>query len=98
MRTLGVLRSWRAISSLCALSLLAGCATEPRTVTRTVTVEVPVPVVKPLPSELTRDCQPRVNYPDTSMTVEAIVDRLQAVEDALAICRNEKALIRALQP
>jgi hypothetical protein len=54
-------------------------------------------VVRPLPAELVRDCEPRVWYPAGSMTVGAIVDRLEAVELALAICRNEKALIRAAQ-
>jgi hypothetical protein len=62
-----------------------------------VPVEVPVAVVQKLPPELTRDCEPRFTYPAGSMLVAAIVDRLEAVEAALAICRNEKALIREAQ-
>jgi hypothetical protein len=60
-------------------------------------VKVPYPVVEKLSDELTRDCEPRYRYPSSAMTVEAVKDRLEAVEDALAICRNEKALIRAGQ-
>lgn len=77
--------------------MLAGCASSPP-VTETRTVEVPVPVVKPLPAELIRDCAPRYLYPADDLTVRAIVDRLEAVEIAIAICRNQLELIRAEQP
>lgn len=77
--------------------MLAGCASSPPAV-ETRTVEVPVPVVKPLPAELTRDCAPRYLYPAGDLTVRAIVDRLEAVEIAIAICRNQLELIRAEQP
>jgi len=76
--------------------LLAGCKSAPPAV-RTEFVNVPVPVVKKLADELTRDCVPVVNYKADRMTVGDVVERLAAVEDALAICRNEKALIRAAQ-
>jgi hypothetical protein len=54
-----------------------------------------VPVLKPLPAELTKDCAPRYLYADNDLTVEAVIDRLTAVEIALAICRNQLELIRA---
>lgn len=63
--------------------------------TKTISVEIPVPVVKPLPLELTKDCEPRYRYPATDLTVEALIDRLVAVEIALGICRNQLELIRA---
>lgn len=62
------------------------------------TVEVPIPVVKPLPAEILRDCDPRYRYASDDMTVEAVIDRLEAVEVALAICRNQMELVRAAQP
>jgi hypothetical protein len=61
-------------------------------------VEIPVPVLKPLPAELTRDCEPRYLYPQGDLTVEAALDRLEALEIANAICRNQLELIRAAQP
>jgi hypothetical protein len=54
-------------------------------------------VVKPLPPELTADCAPRYQYPANDITGEALVDRLIAVELALAICRNQLENIRAAQ-
>jgi hypothetical protein len=66
-------------------------------VTKTVAVEVPVPVVRPLPDAYTKDCEPRQRYPSTSITVEALVDRAIALELALATCRNQLENIRALQ-
>lgn len=62
----------------------------------TKTVEVPVPILKPLPQELTKDCVPRYLYP-ADITIEAVLDRLEATEIALAICRNQLELIRAGQ-
>ena len=63
-------------------------------VTETKTVQVPIPVIEKVDPRLIQDCEPRYMYPKDSMTVEAVTDRLAAVEDALAICRNDKALIR----
>lgn len=45
---------------------------------------------------LTADCVPRTDLPpDGPLTINAMKERLAAVEDALAICRNDKALQRA---
>ena len=88
---------WRSTSVGLVLLSLAACAGAPRVVTKTVTVEVPVPVVQRLAPELLRECTARVVYPAGSLTVGAIVDRLEAVEDALAICANQVAVIAAGQ-
>ena len=96
MRIQTATRGCARVSSVLALALLAGCGT-PRVVTKTETVRVPVPVVKPLPPELTADCAPRYQYPANDITGEALVDRLIAVELALAICRNQLENIRAAQ-
>ncbi len=80
----------------CALVLLTACASEPQV--KTVTVEVPTPVIQKVPSALTKDCQPRYLYPETDITVQAVLDRLEAVEIALAICRNQLELIKTLSP
>lgn len=58
---------------------------------RTVTVEVPV--VQKLPDDLTRDCVPGFVYPAV-MTVDALIDRLVALETANATCRDQLARIR----
>ncbi|HZO14112.1 MAG TPA: hypothetical protein VFB62_12660 [Polyangiaceae bacterium] len=94
MRNLTAARFWARTLSGCVLASLLGCAA-PKIVTKTVPVEIPVPVVKPLPHELTKDCEPRYRYPATDLTVEAVIDRLVAVEIALGICRNQLDLIRA---
>lgn len=60
-------------------------------------MEVPVPVVRPLPAELIADCEPRYRYTSDDLTIEAVIDRLEAVEVALAICRNQFELVRAAQ-
>lgn len=58
-------------------------------------VEVPKPVVRPVPDRLTRDCVPATAVPfDGALTVKDVLDRLAAVEDALALCRNQVAEIR----
>ena len=63
------------------------------------TIEVPVPVVRPLPARLTADCEPRVRVPaDGPLTVAAVLDRLAATEDALAVCRNQLGELRGAQP
>lgn len=87
------------ISLLSALLSLAGCANEPRVVYRDRTIEVPVAVVEKTDPRLTADCAPRTDLPpDGPLTIRAMKERLAAVEDALAICRNDKALLRATQP
>lgn len=64
--------------------------------TETVTVEVPVRV--PIDAKLLAECQPRYLYPQTDkLTVEQVVDRLEAAEAANAICNNQMELIRAAQ-
>lgn len=60
-------------------------------------MEVPVPVVEKIDPSLTKDCDPKYRYPAESMKVRHIKDRLEATEDALAICRNQLELIRAAQ-
>jgi hypothetical protein len=58
-------------------------------------VEVPVPVVQKVPGRLTADCEPRTAVPFSgALLVGDVLDRLAAVEDALAICRNQVAEIR----
>lgn len=77
--------------------MLPACGT-PRVVTKTVPVEIPVPVLKALPAEITKDCPPRYVYPAGDLTIEALIDRALALEIALAICRNQLEIIRAAQP
>jgi hypothetical protein len=57
-----------------------------------------VPVLKALPPALIKDCEPRYRYGASDITVEAVLDRLEAVEVALAICRNQLELVRSVQP
>lgn len=61
------------------------------------TVEVPVPVVKPLPESLTADCDPAYEYASGSIHGEAVLDRLAAVELALGVCRAQLVKIRETQ-
>lgn len=77
--------------------MLASCA-DTKIVTETVTVEVKVPVYVPLPAELLKACEPRFRYPKDSMPVGAIEDKVDALEDALAMCNNDKELILSKQP
>lgn len=81
--------------SLVALVVIAcvGCATAPAPVVKTVTVEVPVPVVQKVPEALTADCPPPAL---DGTTVGGALDRLAGVEAALAACRSELAKIRSL--
>lgn len=61
-------------------------------------MEVPVPVVQKLPADLVKDCQPRTSVPEHgALTVDDTLERLAAVEDALAFCRNQLGVIRARQ-
>jgi hypothetical protein len=62
-------------------------------------IEVPVPVLRPLPESLTRDCAPRTQIPYAgAVTVEDALERLAATEDALALCWGQITAIRAMQP
>lgn len=62
-------------------------------------VEIPVPTLKPLPESLTRDCMPRTQVPYSgALTVGDALERLAAVEDALALCWGQIAAIRMMQP
>jgi hypothetical protein len=55
-------------------------------------------VVKKIDDRLTADCEPRTSVPfDGSLTVDDAQKRLAAVEDALALCRNQVAEIRGAQ-
>lgn len=76
--------------------MLAGCASGPK-VGPTTVVDNPEPVVEKIDPRLVKDCEPRYLYPAGSMSIAAITDRAAAVEDALAICRNQLELIRAAQ-
>ena len=61
-------------------------------------VEIPVPVLKPLPERLTRDCTPRTEVPyNGALTVADVLERLAAVEDALAGCWGRITTIREMQ-
>lgn len=86
-------RSSRATA--CAIvALLAGCATPPVYITRTVQVPVNVPgPMQPVPPELSKDCAPAAL---TGSHVGEVLERLQAVEDALADCRARMGQIRFL--
>ena len=81
-----------------ALALLTGCASAPQVVYRDRPISVPVPVVRPLPAELTADCPPAGGVAPGALTVGAVLTRLADVEDALAKCRGQLAQIRALPP
>jgi hypothetical protein len=62
-------------------------------------IEVPAPVLVALDSELTRDCEPRTGVPASGkLPIGDVLERLAAVEDALALCRNQLTLIRTAQP
>lgn len=76
--------------------MLAGCASSPQIIEKVRTVEVPTPVLQKLPADLTRDCAPAYSYPPT-ITVDAIIDRLVALETANAACRDQLARIRKAQ-
>jgi hypothetical protein len=52
-------------------------------------------VLREYPAEITADCVPRYLYPSDDVTVGAVLDRLEAVEIALAECRNKLEVIRA---
>lgn len=79
-----------------ALSFVVGCASSPTVIEKTRTVTVEVPVVQKLPEQLLSDCAPAYTYP-AIITVDAIIDRLVAVETANAACRDQIARIRNAQ-
>lgn len=85
------------ILSACVLTALASCGST-NVVTKTVTVEVPVPVLVPLHESLLKIHAPRYLYPTGSMPVAALEDKVEALEIALGLCNNDKELIRAAQP
>lgn len=79
---------------LLTVLFLAGCT---RIVYVDKPVEIPVPIVKPLPAVLVADCPPDYRIPDHELTVRQAVARLHSVEAALAACRARMAQIRAGQ-
>lgn len=88
---------WRPISLLCALLALTACGSE-RVVYRDRVVEVPQPVPAKLDPALTADCPPRGELPATGrLPVGSVLDRTAAVEDALALCREQLKEIRSTQ-
>lgn len=98
-RTAKSLKSWTL--PLCVLVMLGLSACTPQTqiVYRDKVVKEPVPTFVPLSSALTADCQPVVLLPSAGkLTVLDLMNRLDSVELELAVCRDELADIRALQP
>lgn len=91
-------KSWRAsIWGLFALLLLSACgSTPPKQVVRTEEVEVKVPVLVPLPSDLTRNCDVPA-FPDR-ITVGDMQDLVIFLYTSIEICNQEKEGIRELQP
>lgn len=77
------------------LATLSGCASGPRVIYKDRLIQVPTPVIQPLDPRLTEDCTPASSVPMSgALTVRDILDRLEAVEYALARCNNDKAEIR----
>jgi hypothetical protein len=89
-------RCWRWILPVPVLLMLLACeSAPPQVVYVDRPVEVPVPVVQKVEERLTQDCEPRTDVPYSgALPVGAALERLAAVEDALAICRNQVAEIR----
>lgn len=81
-----------------ALGTLLGCATEPPVVYKDRVVEVPLPVRTPIDPRLTVDCEPRYDPPMSGpLPVDAALERLAAVEDALEMCRMQLEALRNLK-
>lgn len=87
----------RLIFSGLALTALASCA-DTKIVYRDKLVLVPTPVYVPVPENLLKLCEPRYLYPQDSMPVAALEDKIEALEVAIAMCNNDKELIRSKQP
>lgn len=80
------------------LVTLSACASGPDVVFQDRIVEKPVPVVQPIDARLTADCVPATSVPaDGALTLRAVLERLEAVEFALDLCRNDKAELRKTQ-
>jgi hypothetical protein len=80
---------------LCAIAN-AGCSTTPTVVYKDRIVEVPGP---PVPAninpELIKDCPPSTEVPASGpLPLSAVLDRLSAVENALALCRFHAEQLR----
>jgi hypothetical protein len=93
MPCLPATRYWRLTLALCAVLSLTSCASTPQVVERVRTVTVEVPVVQPIPASLTRDCPPAHSYGER-ITVDDIVSRVVALEEALSVCRDQLSRLR----
>lgn len=83
---------------LIILVVMSGCASEPTVVYQDRLIEVPVPVIQKVPEKLTRDCVPDTDIPKTGkLPIGDVLKRLDAVEFALDLCRNDKEEIRKAQ-
>lgn len=86
------------ILPLLVLGTLSACASGPPVVWRDRIVPKPVPVVQPIDPRLTEDCPPSTSVPAQGpLTVRQALERLEAVEFALDLCRNDKAELRKSQ-
>ena len=99
MRDRTVRISCRPILLLPVLGLLQACMSGPDVIYKERVVKVPTPVIQPVDPRLTADCVPSFDVPATGpITVRDLVNRLEAVEFALEVCRNDKAELRKSQP
>lgn len=74
---------------------LTGCASAPRVVTQTQTVEVPVEVMRPVPAEFTSP----LPYPaplGAEFTVEDLVEQLFGAYDVIDRCNADRASVKTL--
>ena len=82
------------LAFIAVILALAACATTaPTVLTKTETIEVPVPTYIAVPAEYTVDCPPTAL---AGTTIAATLDRLASVEAMLAQCREQVALIKEL--
>ena len=78
--------------------LLTACASGERVVFKDRIIEKPVPVPLPIDPRLTADCTPVTDVPiEGALTIRDALERLEAVEFALDLCRHDKAEIRKAQ-
>lgn len=90
-------KQFSTFSLTCALAMLVACANEPP-VFKDRVVKVPVPVRAEIDPRLTEDCEPAADVPLTGVvTVLDALNRLAAVEIALAKCRHQLAQIREIK-